>query len=213
MHIPAKRSTRLVSLKRTVLALIGFSLLTLIWVRINAFGTETVVSHEDLIISVAEKGDLIRDVRAPGTLVPVELNFLAASSSGRVEEILLEAGDAVEVGTVIMTLNNPELSQAVDAASYELEIRQAAYSALEQRLHQELLKQRITIADIRARFEMANLRRIANQGLLETGVVSSIQFSEFILLEDQLKSQYELEIELLESLPALRQAELAAAQL
>lgn len=212
MHIPEKKSTRLVSPKRTVLALIGFSLLTLIWVQINAFGTETVVSHEDLIISVAEKGDLIRDVRAPGTLVPVELNFLAASSSGRVEKILLEAGDAVEVGTVIMTLNNLELSQAVDAASYELEIRQAAYSALEQRLHQDSLKQRITVADIKTRYEMANLRRKANQGLVDTGVVSSIQYNEFTLLEEQLKSQLELEVELLESLPALRQAELAAAQ-
>ena len=46
-------------------------------------------------------------------------NFLSATSNGQVKEIRLEASDNVEVGSVIMVLENPELTQAVDEAKLE----------------------------------------------------------------------------------------------
>ena len=111
-----------------------------------------------------------------------------------------------------MILDNPELSQAVDAAKFEVEVLQAAYEVLEQQLHQAVLKQRSVVADFNARFEMAKLRRQANELLSKTGAVPHIDFNESILLEQQLTFQRQLEIERLQSLPALKKAELAAAR-
>ncbi len=211
MHIPEKRNKPMISLKRLLITVVSIALLTFIWVKINAFSRENFVAYDELIIATVEKGSLIREIRAPGTLVPVELRYLSATSSGRVKQIMLQASDPVEVGTVIMKLDNPELSQAVDAAKFEVEVLQAAYQVLEQQLHQAVLKQRIIVADFNARFEMAKLRRQAYQRLLKTGAVSDINFNEAILLEQQLTIQRQLEIERLQSLPALQKAELAAA--
>ncbi|WDE12191.1 efflux RND transporter periplasmic adaptor subunit [Thalassomonas haliotis] len=188
------------------------AILALAWGRLQAMSNNTLVAQEDFIIATVESGDLIREVRAPGTLVPIGLNFLAATSNGRVKEILLEASDEVDIGTVVMVLDNPELSQAVDEAKFEVEVLQAAYHSLQQRWQQSILKQRIVVADFNARYEMTKLRREANQRLLKTGAVSNIDFNESILLEQQLKFQHELEVELLASLPRLKQAELAAAK-
>tara|TARA_R110001583_G_scaffold19966_1_gene77401 strand:- start:6367 stop:7617 length:1251 start_codon:yes stop_codon:yes gene_type:complete len=212
MRIPEKNSNRLISLKK-VIVVIGVAIaLALAWGGIQAMSSNTFVSHKDFIIATVENGDLVREVRAPGTLVPIELNFLSATSSGRVKEILLEASDEVAIGTVIMVLDNPELSQEVDEAKFEVEVLQAAYHSLQQRWQQLILKQRIVVADFNARYEMTMLRRQANQRLLKTGAVSNIDYNESILLEQQLKFQSELEVELLESLPASAQAELAAAK-
>jgi HlyD family secretion protein len=212
MRIPERQKNSTKYLKRLTPIVIGTALMAMGWLKINAMSSETVVSQDDLIIAVAEKGQLIREIRAPGTLVPVQLNYLAASFKGRVKEILLEASDPVCVGTIIMTLDNPELRQAVDAAQYEVEVLQAAYNALTFRWHQELLKQRIIVADFKARLEMAKLRKQANQRLLNTNAVSDLDYNESVLLNEQLKYQHQLEIERLNSLPQLQKAELAAAQ-
>jgi len=212
MRIPEKKSNGLISLKKVLIVISVVTVLALVWTRIQAMSNNTVVPQEDFIVATVESGDLIREVRAPGTLVPIAPNYLSATSNGRVKEILVEASDEVDVGTLVMVLDNPELSQAVDDAKFEVEVLETAYQSLQQKWHQAILKQRIVVADFNARYEMTKLRRSANQQLLNTGAVSNIDYNESILLEQQLKFQHELEVELLEMLPALKQAELSAAQ-
>jgi len=211
MHIPEKKAVSPFSLKRMIIGIIIVTIVALIWGRIQEMSNHIVVSHDEFIIATVENGELIREVRAPGFLVPIKLNFLSATSSGRVKEILVEASDKVDKGTVIMVLDNPELNQAVDEAKFEVEVLQAAHNSLQQRWQQSILKQRIVVADFNTNYEMTKLRREANQRLLNKGAISNIDYNESILLEQQLKFQHKLEIELLESLPLLKQAELAAA--
>ncbi len=212
MKIPQKQTTRTPLFKKLSFVSAIIILLIMMWDRINVIGSETQVPREAVIIAQVEKGDLVREIRSSGTLVPIASNFLSATSNGQVKEIRLEASDNVEIGSVIMVLENPELTQAVDEAKLEVEVLQSAFHSLQQRWQQTVLKQRIVVADFSARYEMTKLRREANQRLLKTGAVSSIDYNESILLEKQLGFQHKLEIELLESLPKMKQAELAAAQ-
>ena len=212
MKIPEKKTSQFPIAFKVVVIIISLSVMIFAWGRFNEFSSEVEVDRDELIIAHVEKGDLIREVRAPGSLVPIALNFVSATSNGRVKEILLEASDPVEIGTVIMILDNPELTQAVDEAKLEVEVLQSSYHSLQQRWQQALLKQRIVVADYSTRYQATKLRREANQKLLNTGAVSKIAFNESLLLEQQLKFQHELEVELLESMPKLSQAELAAAQ-
>ncbi len=212
MKIPEKKSSRFPFAFRLVILFLSVILLLIAWQHINDSSTDVEVNRDELIIAYVEQGDLIREVRAPGTLVPIALNFVSATSNGRVKEILLEASDAVTVGTVIMVLENPELAQAVDEAKLEVEVLQSAYNSLQQRWQQAILKQRIVVADYSARYQTTKLRREANEQLIDTGAVSKIAYSESLLLEQQLKFQHTLEVELLNSLPKLSEAELIAAQ-
>ncbi len=211
MKIPEKHAKRHITIKQTFTVISVITILAVAWSRIHAMSNNTLVSAEEFIIATVTQGDLIREVSAPGTLVPIELNYLSATSNGRVKEVLLEASDNVEIGTVIMVLDNPRLTQAVDEAQLDVEVLEAEYNSLQQRWHQVILKQRIVVADFNARYKMIKLRREANQQLLSTGAVSNLDYNESVLLEQQLKFQHELEVELLASLPALKQAEMSAA--
>lgn len=212
MQIPQKQSTHGALFKKIALVSTVTILLIIVWNRINVIGNETQVPRDEVIIAQVEKGDLVREIHSSGTLVPIASNFLSATSNGQVKEIRLEASDSVEVGSVIMVLKNPELTQAVDEAKLEVEVLQSAFYSLQQRWQQAVLKQRIVVADFSARYQMTKLRRQANERLLKTGAVSNIDYSESILLETQLGFQHTLEIELLDSLPIMKQAELVAAQ-
>jgi len=170
------------------------------------------VSADELVIATVERGDLVREVRASGTIVPIASNFIAATSNGRVKKVKLEAGESIEVGGVIMVLENPEILQKVEEAKFEVEVLASAYQALKQGWEQRLLKQQIAVADFKARYEVIKLRREANAQLVSTGAVSNIDFQESKLREQQLLLQHQLELELLASLPKLEKAELNAAQ-
>lgn len=212
MHIPEKRvaSKRLI----TWLVLIVTSLIVLffIWQYLNKNSRQVNVSRDELIIATVEQGDLLREVRAPGKFVPIEANFIAATSSGRVKRVLLHASDEVDVGSTIMELENPQLSQMVTEAKLDIEVLKAQYHALVQKWQQMTLKQKIVVADFNARYAMAKLREKANQSLVDTGAVSSIDHEESIVMSQQLKIQSQLEFELLQSLPKMQAAELLAAQ-
>ena len=172
----------------------------------------TVVNQQEVVIAEVKRGELVREVLAPGSLVPISSNFVAASSNGRIKEILLQPSDEVKVGSVIMKLDNPELLQSVDQAKLDVEVLRASYRSLQQSWKQNQLKQRIAVADFETRYEVTRLRRIANQQLLATKAVSDIDYRESLLLEQQLKFQHGLELELLKTLPSLEKAELASAQ-
>src|SRR5688572_29607702 len=67
------------------------------------------------------RGPMVREVRGSGTLVPEEIRWITAASSGRVDRIVLQPGAQVEPGTVILELTNPDLQQSVRNAKLDWE--------------------------------------------------------------------------------------------
>ena len=212
MRIPTQKPKSRLQVKYWILGGVVLLLLTLIWMKLRDMGQVTVVNSDDLTVATVEKGDLTRDVRAPGSLLPIDLNFIAAGSDGKVDVIHFEAGDKVVKGQVIMELENPQLLESFDTARFEVESLQADYNALQQRLSQQVLRQQIVVADFNARYEMAKLKKQAYESLRETGAASDINYNESALLEQQLAIQHKLEVERLDSLPELHKAEKASAQ-
>ena len=58
------------------------------------------------------RGPLVREVKGSGTLVPEDIRWIPATTSGRVERIVLQAGSIVTPDSVILELSNPDLSAA-----------------------------------------------------------------------------------------------------
>ena len=59
------------------------------------------------VIETVKRGEMVRDVRGNGTLVPDVTRMVPAPADGRVERILLKAGIEVDSSTVIVELSNP----------------------------------------------------------------------------------------------------------
>ena len=92
--------------KRTLL--IGVALAAVILISIGLAQLEPAaptVEGGALYFSNVERGEMLRQVRGPGTLVPESLQWITAATQGRVERILVLPGTVVEADTVLLELS------------------------------------------------------------------------------------------------------------
>ena len=80
-------------------------------------------------IDTVKQGPMIRQVRGLGTLVPVDIRWLAARTSGRVERIVLRPGAVVQPDSLILELSNPDVEQAALNAALSLKAGEASTRA------------------------------------------------------------------------------------
>lgn len=93
-----------------------------------------------IFIDTVKRGEMLREVRGTGTLVPEEIRWVTATSPGRVERILLLPGVTVKADTVIVELSNPELEQA----AFDVESQWHSEEAQLERLKVQLESERLT---------------------------------------------------------------------
>jgi HlyD family secretion protein len=191
----------------------GLGLLTLLiatWFLLPGSSGSAAIDKEAVVIASVSRGVLLKDIGATGTLVPADLRWLESRVDGRIERILLEAGQAVTPTTLIMELSNPTLSRNVEAARIDLDVLEAETTVLQRRLTRDLLAQKAVVADAHALYENAVFRLNANEELAQRNVVSQIELNESRLAEQQYESRLTIEQERLAHLEELNAAEIAA---
>src|SRR5260370_40023478 len=70
------------------------------------------------VIDTVKRGQMLREVRGNGTLVPQVTRWVPAPADGRVEKILVQAGVEVSAGTGNVELSNPQMEQPAAAAEF-----------------------------------------------------------------------------------------------
>src|SRR5216117_1202487 len=76
------------------------------------------------------RGEMLRQVRGNGTLVPEQIQFVQSETDGRVERILIKPGAPVTAETVLLELSNAELKQAAFDAEYQVKGGEAQLTKL-----------------------------------------------------------------------------------
>ena|SRR5438309_7921167 len=80
------------------------------------------VEKASLYFGTVQRGEMVRQVRGNGTLVPEQIQFVQSETDGRVERILVQPGAMVTADTVLMELSNPELEQTAFDSSGNCEL-------------------------------------------------------------------------------------------
>ena len=126
------------------------------------------------VIETVKRGEMVRDVRGNGTLVPDVTRWVPAPADGRVERILLKAGVEVDSSTVIVELSNPQLEQ--QAVDTELQVKAAVADQenLKVRLESDTMTQKAAIATINAQYSEAKLQLDADEVLAKKGLVAEL---------------------------------------
>jgi len=132
------------------------------------------VDRATVWVDTVKRGQMLRQVRGSGTLVPEDIRWISATTQGRVERILLRAGAIVEPGTVILELSNPDVEQAVRDAQLAYQSAQAAFANRKADLESQLLSQESNVATIEANYSQAMLDLEANLQLEKDGLVSAL---------------------------------------
>ncbi len=83
-------------------------------------------------VVTAEFGDLSAKTTASGRLQPQREATLALNASGRVEEVMVQVGDEVKKGDILVQLETGAMQRAVRSAEQNLAIQQANLSELHQ---------------------------------------------------------------------------------
>lgn len=147
------------------------------------------VDRENVLIETVQQGDLEVIIEGYGTLTSDKQQLITSFSAATVLEIVLKPGAQVSANSVIVRLENPELVLQVENAEQELIQVQANLRQLKLNNQREILNESANLAEITARFDTAALRRIAEEKLVEQGIVSQLTFQQSALDEKQLKQR------------------------
>ncbi len=113
------------------------------------------VERSTLWLDSVQRGVMVRQVRAPGTLVPEQIRLVSALTAGRVERLPVRIGTPVTADQVLLELSNPDVQlQALDAGR-QLTASEAAEVNLRTTLATARLQQAGALATIRTQYQEA----------------------------------------------------------
>lgn len=165
-----------------------------------------------LWVDTAVRGEMRREIRANGTLVPKQIRWLAAGASASVQELLIDAGTEVKADTVILRLTNPELEANYQRAQAALNGADADVAATRTSLASKLLDQKSAYVRAESEWRIAEIKMHAYKRALDAGVISTIEFRQIEIVEEQSNGQVKLEAQRLDSFKSNVRAQLQAVQ-
>lgn len=141
-----------------------------------------------------QRGDLVRQVRGLGTLVPREdsIQLIPAQTDATVVRIFVLPGAKVTPTTVIMDLSDPQLQQQLLNAQLQLKQAQADYQSLRATLQSNLMDKRTSAAAVDASYAQDTLQAQTDKQLYQLGVISGLAYRKSESTASQLTTQRRL---------------------
>jgi HlyD family secretion protein len=165
----AKLRKRIYMVSAAVAALVG---ITVLLARLKP--AVPTVDRSLVWVDTVKRGPMVRQVHGPGTLVPVDIRWIAARTQGRVERIVLLPGAAVESDSIILVLSNPDVTQAAVDTQSQLIGGEADFANLKVTVQGQVLQSESDAATAKANFEETRLNAQVNEQLFKDGLVSEL---------------------------------------
>ena len=127
------------------------------------------------VFDTVKRGEMVRDVRGNGTLVPQVTRWVPAPADGRVETIPVQAGVEVNPETIIVELSTPQLEQQATDADFQVKAAQADEENLRVKLESDTMTQKAAIATINSQYSQAKLQLDADESLYKEKLVAELQ--------------------------------------
>ena len=151
------------------------------------------VARSSLWTGTVERGEMVRQVRGNGNLVPERIVLVQAETDGRIDRIVVLPGAAVTADTIILEMSNTDLEQLVFDLEWQLKAAQAGLKKLKVQLESERLTLESTIASIQARHTQAKLESEADIKLAESGLIPELTMKRSLANAVELERQLEIE--------------------
>jgi HlyD family secretion protein len=144
-------------------------------------------------VDTVKQGPMVRQVRGLGTLVPEDIRWIAARTSGRVERIVLRPGAVVQADSVILELSNPDVEQAALNATLQLKSAEAELENLTAQVERGLLEMEASSAAVKSGFEQARLQAEVNAELFKDGLVAPVVLKQSKVAAEEAAIRWEIE--------------------
>lgn len=151
------------------------------------------VERATVVLDTVRRGEMVREVRGLGTLVPEEIRWIPALTEARVERLVLLPGTKVTPESVVLELSNPELETQASDAESQARAAEARYTELKVRLQSQLLDQRAVAARVAAEARQARLRADADEELARNGLIAGLTLKLSRSAAEELESRERIE--------------------
>ena len=190
VDIPRPDQSRKKKIRRAIYTTLGVVVIALITFGVSRLKPAAPsVDRASVWVDTVKRGPMLRQVRGAGTLVPEDIQWIPATTQGRVERLLLRPGAAVRPDSVILELSNPQLQQAVMEARLAAQSARASYENRKAELENQLLAQESDVAAIETAYKNAALQLEANEALAKDLLVSSITLKQSRSAAEDLKNR------------------------
>ena len=140
-----------------------------------------------------ERGEMLRQVRGIGTLVPETVVVIAASDAGRIERRLVQPGQSVAPHTVLLELSSPQVEQEYLDAEAQLREAEADLANLRAQLEDQRLTQESVTADLEGQYLQAKAQYEADLALSKEGLTDQVTLMKSRVSMEHLRKQLQLE--------------------
>ena len=170
------------------------------------------VDRNTLIVDSVRRGDMVREVRGPGTLVPEQIRWISAVTSARVERIVAQPGQVVEPNTVLLEMSNPDVQIQALQAEQALSEAETRLADLRVQLEGSRLSQEGTVAAVRTVNVSAAQERMAADTLLADRLISRLEYNNRKAAAEESSVRLQLEQKRLDLMTQSVRSQLAAQQ-
>ena len=132
------------------------------------------VDKSAIWMDTVKRGPMLRQVRGPGTLVPVEIRYISAATDGRVERLVILPGAPVKPDSILIEMSNPVLERDALDADSQLRAAQAELLNVRAQADRQVMDQQAASATVRSDFHQAELLAATNEGLYKEGLIAEL---------------------------------------
>ena len=213
MDVPRQKGKRNRRLRRALFIAGGITALALVTFGVSRLKPAAPsLDRSTVWTDTVKRGQMLRQVRGLGTLVPEDVRVIAASTQGRVERIFVQPGTEVSAGTLLIELSNPELAQGAMDAEFQLRAAEADTNNLRVRLESDRMTQQAAAASVQAEYQQAKLQLDADEELARQGLIPALSLKLSRVKTQDLANRYRIEQQRLATNSRAVEAQLAAQQ-
>lgn len=209
MDKPREGAARRKTMRRIVVAAVIVTAIPLItWGLSRLKPAAPNVEMATLWPDTVKRGEMLRQVRGLGTLVPEEIVQVPASQEGRVEKRFFLPGVEVKPETLLLEMSNPELQSATVEAEWQVKAGEASYQDLKVRLESQRLEQKARVAQVQSEQVQAKLKYDREAKLAENGLTADLNVKLAKATSDELEQRYLVEKQRLDNMGDMITAQL-----
>lgn len=160
-------------------------------------------------IDSVRRGEMLREVRGPGTLVPEHIRYISTLASARVENILAQPGQKVEANTLLLELSNPDVQIQALQAEQQYTAAQAQLVSLRTSLQSQRLTQEGVVATTHTDYEAAKRAALGADTLVQHGLIAPNDAAQAKDRAQEFETRYRVEQQRLELMTSTIDSQIA----
>lgn len=193
---------------------IGVAALSIVVTTILVARLKPAAPTVDMSVSIQDsvrRGDMVREIRGPGTLVPEQIQQVTAPATARVDRMDVVAGQTVNAGDLLLETSSPDVMISTMNADEQLNQAQSNLLSLRSTLRGGELSQQGLVAQTRTQYIAATMDAAAADTLFKQHLIAQFDVTNKHALADQLTQQYKYEQQRLQIMQQSVDSEIAAA--